>query len=105
MPLLLVVAVALLDPAPDPVKDALAPVVGALKVTTAPLTGCPPLSVTVACRALVNAVLTTALCEAPALALMLPAPPDAFNARRMVATCGVPAPPQVAAYEPVALTI
>jgi hypothetical protein len=68
-PLALVVAVAVADPPNVP----LAPLPGAVNVTVAPLTGVPPV-VTVACSAVVNAVLTAVLCGVPALATMLPAP-------------------------------
>ena len=47
----------------------LAPVAGAVKVTTTPDTGLPPLSFTVACRAAPNAVLIVALCGVPAVAV------------------------------------
>jgi hypothetical protein len=67
MPLELVVAVAVWLP---PVKVPLAPVVGAVKVTTTPLVGDPPV-VTVATRGTANAVLTTALCGVPLVAVMV----------------------------------
>jgi hypothetical protein len=50
---LLVVAAAVVEPA----KVALAPLLGAVNVTVAPLTRFPPLSFTVACSAVANAVL------------------------------------------------
>ena len=67
MPLPLVVAVAVADP----LKAAPAPVAGALKVTVTPLTGLLLESFTVACSAVVNALLTVALCGVPAVAVML----------------------------------
>ena len=69
MPLALVIAVAVADP----LKVAVAPVEGAVNVTVAPLTGSLFASFTVACRAVVNAVLTVVLCGAPAVAVTLAA--------------------------------
>jgi hypothetical protein len=57
--------------ATPPVNVPLAPLPGAVKVTMAPLTGLPPLSFTVACRLVVNAVVTGAFCGVPAVAVML----------------------------------
>jgi hypothetical protein len=68
-PLLLVVAVAVAEPAKVP----LAPLPGAVNVTTTPLTGLLLASFTVACSAVANAVLTVALCGVPAVAVMLAA--------------------------------
>jgi len=70
-PLLLVVAVAVAEPPKVP----LAPLPGAVNVTTAPLTGLLLASFTVACSAVANAVLTVALCGVPAVAVMLAAVP------------------------------
>jgi len=70
-PLLLVVAVAVAEPPNVP----LAPLPGAVNVTTTPLTGLLPASFTVACSAVANAVLTVALCGVPAVAVMLAAVP------------------------------
>ena len=64
MPLVLVIAVAVADPA----KEADAPVDGAVKVTVTPLTGLLPRSVTVAASGVVNGAFTTVLCVAPAVA-------------------------------------
>jgi hypothetical protein len=49
----------------------LAPLPGAVNVTVAPTTGLLLASFTVACSAVVNAVLIVALCEAPAEDVML----------------------------------
>lgn len=56
-PLLLVAAVT----DAEPLNVALAPLDGAVNVTVAPLTALPPESLTVACKAVPNAVLTLAL--------------------------------------------
>ena len=53
----------------DPPNVALAPPAGAVNVTVTPLSKLPPLSFTVACSAVANAVLTVALCGVPALTL------------------------------------
>ena len=92
MPLAFVIAVAV----GEPLKAALAPVEGAANVTVTPLTGLLFASFTVACSAVANAVVTVALCELPAVAVMLPELPAVFNARMIVATCGLPIPFQVA---------
>ncbi len=73
-PLVLVDAVAVAEPPKVP----LAPLAGAVKVTVAPLTGLPPASFTVACKAVAKAVLMAALCGVPALAAMLAAAPALF---------------------------
>lgn len=57
--------------APPPAKVPLAPLAGAVKVTVAPLTRFPPLSFTVAFKAVGKAVVTGALCGVPAVAMML----------------------------------
>jgi hypothetical protein len=49
-----------------------------VNVTVAPLTGFPPLSVTLAFSAVANAVPTVALCEFPADAVMFTAAPAVF---------------------------
>ena len=101
-PLVLVVAVAVVEPE----KVALAPELGAVKITVAPLTRLLPL-ITVAWRGLGKAVLTVVLCGAPAVAPMLVVLeelPDAFSASMIVGACGVPLPFQVADREPVVLT-
>jgi hypothetical protein len=56
-----------------PAKLAEAPVVGAVKVTLAPLTGPPPLASTVTCKAVAKAVPTVVVCALPAVAAMLAA--------------------------------
>ena len=56
----------------------LAPVDGAVKITDAPTIGLLELSVTLACSAVVNAEPIMALCEAPAVAVMLDAGPGLF---------------------------
>jgi hypothetical protein len=66
-PLLLVVAVAVAELPNFP----LAPLAGAVNVTTTPLTGLLLASLTVACSAVVNAVFTVALCGVPPVAVML----------------------------------
>jgi hypothetical protein len=71
-PLLLVVAVTLATP---PVNLPLAPLAGAVNVTTTPLNGLLLASFTVVCSAVRNAVLTVALCGVPAVAVMLAAVP------------------------------
>jgi hypothetical protein len=67
MPLELVVAVAVLLP---PAKVPLAPLAGAVKVTTTPLVPVPPV-VTVATKGAAKAVLTSALCGVPLVAVMV----------------------------------
>lgn len=61
--------------ATPPAKLPLAPVVGAWKVTTAPLTGFPPASVTFATSGAANAVLICALCGVPLFAAIANASP------------------------------
>jgi hypothetical protein len=56
-------------------KVPLAPLPGAVKVTLTPETRLPPLSLTVACKAVANAVLMVALCGVPAVAVMEAAGP------------------------------
>src|SRR5580700_132068 len=70
-PLLLVVAVALLDPP----NVALAPLPGALNVTVAPLTRLPLPSFAVAWSNVPNAVFTAALCGVPPVAVILAGAP------------------------------
>jgi hypothetical protein len=67
MPLASVVAIAVLLP---PAKVPLAPEDGAVKVTTTPLVGNPPV-VTVATRGAANAVLISALCGVPLVAAIV----------------------------------
>jgi hypothetical protein len=69
-------------------KAPLAPVAGAVKVTETPPIGLPSLSTTVACSAVAKAVLITADCVAPAVALIaagLPAVFDMLNVAALVA--------------------
>src|SRR5712691_1947888 len=54
-----------------PAKLPLAPLPGAVNVTVTPLTGLLAASLTVACSAVVNDVLTVAFCGVPAVAVML----------------------------------
>ena len=65
-PALLVIAVF-----PEQAKVPLAPLVGALKVTSTPDTGSPEESFTVAARALAKALATVALCGVPLVAAMV----------------------------------
>ena len=65
IPFVPVTAVMVTDPANVP----LAPLVGAAKVTVAPLTGLLFESLTVACRGVAKAVPTVALCGVPPVAL------------------------------------
>jgi hypothetical protein len=68
-PLALVVAVAVFVVVPA--KVPLAPVEGALNVTTKPLTGCEPLSSTVVPSGAANSVFTTAVCGVPLVAVIV----------------------------------
>jgi hypothetical protein len=65
IPFALVTAV---DP---PVKLALAPLVGTVNVTVTPLTGVLLALITVACKAVPNAVFPAVLCGVPAVAVIL----------------------------------
>jgi hypothetical protein len=58
-----------------PANVPLAPLAGALNVTTTPLTGLLPASFTVATSGAANAVLIVALCGVPAVATRLAAAP------------------------------
>ena len=71
----------------------LAPLPGAVKVTVAPLTGLPPESFTVACSAVVNAVLMVALCPEPAVAVMLAGDPAVLVKLKLA---GLATPPTLA---------
>jgi hypothetical protein len=53
-----------------PAKVPLAPLKGAANDTVTPLKGLPPASLTVACKGLAKAVLVSALCGVPPLAVM-----------------------------------
>src|SRR5215472_6308295 len=61
-----------------PANVPLAPEAGGVNVTTTPLTGLPPLSVTVATSGAANAVLIGALCGVPLVALTFAAAPTLF---------------------------
>jgi hypothetical protein len=64
--------------AADPLNVAVAPLAGAVNVTVAPLTRLPPLSFTVACSAVANAVLIAALCGVPAVVTIVAGAPAVF---------------------------
>jgi len=85
MPLALVVAVAVVDP----LKVALAPEAGAVKVTVTPLRGLLFTSFTVACSAVARTVLMAALCGVPAVAVILAGVPGRLV---MLKLAGVLAP-------------
>jgi hypothetical protein len=61
-----------------PAKLPLAPLLGAVNVTTTPLTGFPPASATVTTRGARNAVLSFWLCGVPLVAVMLAGGPSVF---------------------------
>jgi hypothetical protein len=73
----------------SPAKVPLAPVAGAAKVTTTPLTGLPPESFTVAWSALAKAVLIVADCGVPAVAVMDAGVPGVLVSAKVA---GVPTP-------------
>jgi len=77
-PLALVDAVAVRPPFAPPVNTPLAPLDGAVKVTTTPLSRFPLPSFTVACRFVGKAVLIAMLCGVPAVAVMEAAAPARF---------------------------
>jgi hypothetical protein len=81
MPLAFVGAAALLEPENVPV----APLAGAVNVTTTPLTGFPDASFTVACKGVANAVFTLVLCGLPAVAAIDDAPPPVFVSAKAAA--------------------
>ena len=91
-PELLVVAVVVLVPVP--VKVPLAPEAGAVKVTVAFATGLLLASTTFACKAVVKAVETVALCGVPAVAEMVAAAPARLVREKFA---GVATPETVAA--------
>src|SRR5690348_14605777 len=62
-----------------PANVPLAPLPGAVNVTTTPLTGLLPASLTVTCNGNANDVLTVALCGVPLVAVMLAGPPDPLD--------------------------
>jgi hypothetical protein len=86
----LVVAIAVWLP---PVNVPLAPDDGAVKVTTTPLVGDPPV-VTVATRGAAKAVLTTALCGVPLVAAMVSTAAAVF-VRLKLAEVRIPTPDAV----------
>ena len=90
-PLALVVAVAVLVLVPA--KVPLAPVAGAVNVTTTPLTGCDLLSSTVATSGAANAVLMAALWGVPLVAVIVAGVAAAFVRLKMA---GVDTPTTVA---------
>jgi hypothetical protein len=59
--------------ADPPTNVPVAPLPGAVNVTVTPLTGFPPLLVTVACNAVANAVPSATLCSVPPLAVIVDA--------------------------------
>ena len=67
----------------DP-NAAVAPLEGAVNVTVTPLMGLPPASVTVACRAVANGVVTVALCGVPAVAVMFAGGPAVLVRLKLV---------------------
>jgi uncharacterized membrane protein len=79
-----------------PANVPLAPLPGAVNVTTTPLTGLFDASRTVACSAAANAVFTVALCGVPLLAVTLAAGPITVNAIPLLAS-----PPTVTTTLPV----
>jgi hypothetical protein len=76
-----------------PANVPLAPLAGALNVTTTPLTGLFPASLTVATRGAANAVLIVALCGVPLVAVTLAAAPAVFVSEKFA---GVATPATVA---------
>lgn len=80
-PLLLVVACAVVPP---PAKVPLAPLDGAVNVTTTPLNGSDLLSLTVACRD-AKAVLIATLCGVPELAVIDAGVPARFVSEKFAA--------------------
>jgi hypothetical protein len=79
-----------------PANVPLAPLGGAVNVTTTPLTGLFAASRTVACSCTANAVLIVALCGVPAVAVTLAGGPVTVNAIPLLAT-----PPTVTTTFPV----
>jgi hypothetical protein len=76
-PLLLVVAVAVVNP---PVNVPLAPLAVAVNVTVTPLSRLLLASLTVAARAVPKLAFTVALCAVPAVAVMVAAGPEEVKA-------------------------
>jgi hypothetical protein len=79
-----------------PANVPLAPLVGAVNVTTTPFTGLFDTSLTVACNGAANAVLIVALWGVPAVAVMLAGGPVTVKATPLLAT-----PPTVTTTLPV----
>jgi len=79
-----------------PAKVPLAPLVGAVNVTTTPLTGLLAASVTVAWSCVANAVLIAVLCGVPPVAVMLAGGPVTVKSTPLLAT-----PPTVTTTLPV----
>ena len=88
-PLLLVVAVAVVDP---PANVPLAPLAGAVNVTVTLLSRLLLASLTVAAIAVPKLVLTVALCGVPAAAVMLAGGPGAPALFVRLKLAGVPTP-------------
>jgi hypothetical protein len=68
-----------------PANDPLAPLPGAVKVTTTPLTGLLPASLTVACSVVANAVLTVVFCGVPPVAITAEAEPAVLVSAKLAA--------------------
>src|SRR5712691_11650599 len=85
-----------------PAKVPLAPLPGAVNVTTTPLTGLFPASVTVATKGAVNAVLIAALCPDPLVTTTLAAGPTVFVSEKL-AGVATPATDAVTLYGPPAV--
>src|SRR5216683_2852713 len=85
-----------------PAKVPLAPLPGAVNVTTTPLTGLFPASVTVATKSAVNAVLIAALCPEPLVTTTLAAGPTVFVSEKL-AGVATPATDAVTLYGPPAV--
>ncbi len=98
-PLALVAAVAVRA---DPGNVAPAPLEGAVKVTVTLFTGLPKASLTVACNAVANVVLTVALCGVPSVAAMLEGGP-AVLVRLKLAEIRIPDTLAVTEYVPTVL--
>ncbi len=85
-----------------PAKVPLAPLPGAVNVTTTPLTGLFPASVTVATKGAANAVLIAALCPDPLVTTTLAAGPTVFVSEKL-AGVATPATDAVTLYGPPAV--
>jgi hypothetical protein len=82
-----------------PAKLPLAPLAGTAKVTIAPATGLLPASFTVACRVDAKAVLITAVCGVPPVAVMLKGLPEVLVSAKFAAAL-TPATLAVTVYAP-----